>query len=177
MQWVVVLGLMVACSALHDIPTGDPKLEEKQAQPEKARGVLCSNPGHSTSSEDNIVRRSLGSAYLKLRLQTLGSLALASMVKRTIFQRFFTQCDLSGLPLQHSSVPFHASGVPRGQVHKKSQFANWECIMPAIDLTDWPDIHARPRWVQHIQTKLHGLACSQTALSLTLGSCSTSAGG
>jgi hypothetical protein len=44
MQWVVVLCLMVAYLALRDTPTGDdPKLEEKQAQPEKAREYTAPN--------------------------------------------------------------------------------------------------------------------------------------
>jgi hypothetical protein len=43
MQWVVVLGLMVAYLALRDTTTGDPELEEKQAQPEKAREYTAPN--------------------------------------------------------------------------------------------------------------------------------------
>jgi hypothetical protein len=80
------------------------------------------------------------------------------MVKRTIFKRSFTQCDLCGLPLPpHSSVPYMPMVSPEGKVHKKGQFANWECVMRAIELTDWPDAEARARSVQHIQTKLHGM--------------------
>jgi hypothetical protein len=80
------------------------------------------------------------------------------MVKRTIFKRSFAQCDLSGLPLpRHVSLPYMPVVSPEGKVHKKGQFANWECVMRAIELTDWPDAEARFRAVQHIQAKLRGI--------------------
>jgi hypothetical protein len=79
------------------------------------------------------------------------------MVKRTIFKRSFTQCDLSGLPLRHSSVPYLPVVSAEGKTHKKGQFANWECVMRAIELTDWPDAEARANSVAHVRAKLHGM--------------------
>eukprot|EP00962_Isochrysis_galbana_P042564 scaffold15973_cov137-Isochrysis_galbana.AAC.11 len=78
------------------------------------------------------------------------------MVKRTLHKRSFTQCDLSGLPLPAKRFCYLPVIAENGKVQKKGQYANWECVMRAIELHTWPDAAAQSRAVDHVKSWLFG---------------------
>lgn len=76
------------------------------------------------------------------------------MVKRTLHNRSFFQCDLTGLPLAHSGCYLPLVDAD-GKVHKKGQYATWECVMQVLFNTV-DDTNALKRSLAHIQKHLRG---------------------
>lgn len=97
------------------------------------------------------------------------------MVKRTIHKRSFTQCDLSGLPLPPKRFCYLPVVALDGKVQKKGQYANWECVMRAIELTDWPDAAAQARAEDHVRSWLYGAVPTPAEVGLLdhFGGCMT----